>query len=407
MPPFSKIPGAMNHEPSCPDPAEPDSPAAQPMPRNRFDRMELAGAFGDLGTLIPFVAAYIAVLDMDPLGILLAFGVAMVACGWFYRTPFPVQPMKAIGAVAATQAAQLSVLTGGSVVAASLITGAFWLGAGISGLATRIARVIPREVVLGIMLGLGMGFMLEGARMMSTNWILAIAGLLISVVLRRSKVLPAMLALLVFGFAYSVWQDDALLSRLGQISFDLRAPRLSLAEISWNDLVLGAIYLALPQIPLTLGNAIIGIKQENNRLFPDRPVTVKGVSISTGLMNLFSAGVGGVPMCHGAGGMAAHTSFGARTGGSAIILGVLLIGLALCFSSSIELLLEAFPPALLGVILFVAGALLAVGNLPMQSSRQHALVVVATAGMAIWNVGAAFVVGLVLYQAARHERLGQ
>src|SRR5690606_17218001 len=139
----------------------------------------------------------------------------------------------------------------------------------------------------------------------------------------------------------------------------------------------------------------------------DRAVTVKGVSISTGFMNLFSAGVGGVPMCHGAGGMAAHTSFGARTGGSAMILGALLIGLALCFSSSIELLLHAFPPALLGVILFIAGALLAAGNLPAQSSRQHAFIVVATAGMAIWNVGAAFVVGLILCRAARYGCLGK
>jgi len=216
-----------------------------------------------------------------------------------------------------------------------------------------------------------------------------------------------MLVLLVLGSAYGVWKDQALLSRLGEISFDFRVPQLSFAGLSWNDLMLGTIYLALPQIPLTLGNAIIGIKEENNRLFPDRSVTVKGVSISTGFMNLFSAGVGGVPMCHGAGGMAAHTSFGARTGGSAIILGTLLTVLALGFSTSIEILLHAFPLALLGVILFMAGALLAVGNLPAPGCRRHAFVVVATAGMAMWNVGAAFVVGLVLCRAARHRSPGE
>jgi Molybdate transporter of MFS superfamily len=74
--------------------------------RNRFDRMEIAGAFGDLGTLIPFVVAYIGVLKMDPFGVLLSFGMAMVVCGFIYRTPMPVQPMKAVGAIAATQAAQ-------------------------------------------------------------------------------------------------------------------------------------------------------------------------------------------------------------------------------------------------------------------------------------------------------------
>lgn len=384
---------------------DPESLPTAPILHNRFDRLEFAGAFADLGTLIPFVTAYIAVLKMDPLGILLAFGVSMVASGWFYRTPFPVQPMKAIGAVAATQAAQMAVLTGGAVIAASLITGLIWLVLGLSGLATRIARLVPREVVLGIMLGLGMNFMHEGAKMMSTDWPVACVGLLIAVLLRQSKVFPAMFVLLVLGFGYSVLKDAGLLAQLGQISVGFRIPQLSVTALSWNDLLLGTIYLALPQIPLTLGNAIIGTKEENNRLFPDRPVTVKGVSTSTGLMNLFSAGIGGVPMCHGAGGIAAHTSFGARTGGSSIILGIVLIVLALAFSGSIELLLRTFPHAVLGVILFMAGVMLAVGNLPGQATKQHAFVIVATAGMAMWNVAAAFLLGLVLYQFVNRGHL--
>lgn len=374
-------------------------------PRNRFDRMEWAGAFGDLGTLIPFVAAYIAVLKMDPLGILLAFGVSMVASGWFYRTPFPVQPMKAIGAVAATQAAQLSVLTGGAVIAATLLTGLFWLILGFSGLASRLARVVPKEVVLGIVLGLGMSFMLEGSKMMSTNWPVACAGLFIAILLRTNKAFPAMFVLLVLGFLYSAATDALLVEQLRQVSVGFRTPELAVIALSWNDLLLGAVYLTLPQIPLTLGNAIIGTKEENNRLFPDRPVTVKGVSISTGLMNLFGAGIGGVPMCHGAGGMAAHTSFGARTGGSSIILGTLLIVLAVCFSASIELLLRTFPSAVLGVILFMAGVLLALGNLPANASKQQAFIVVATAGMAMWNVAAAFAIGLGLSQLAKRGLL--
>ena len=78
-------------------------------------------------------------------------------------------------------------------------------------------------------------------------------------------------------------------------------------------------------MPLTLGNAVIAITEENNRLFPDRPVNEGRIATSTGLMNIFSAGVGGVPMCHGAGGMAGHVQFGARTGGALVILGVVLL----------------------------------------------------------------------------------
>ncbi|RYY91612.1 MAG: sulfate transporter, partial [Comamonadaceae bacterium] len=144
--------------------------------RNRYDRMEWAGAFGDLGTLVPFVVAYIGVLKMDPMGILFAFGAAMVVCGLYHRTPFPVQPMKAIGAVAAVQAVQTAVVTPHAVYVAALATGAIWLVLGATGLSTWIARLVPRAVVTGIVLGLGLGFMLEGCRLMQSNWLVAAVG---------------------------------------------------------------------------------------------------------------------------------------------------------------------------------------------------------------------------------------
>src|SRR6202020_267882 len=108
----------------------------------------------DLGTLIPFVVAYITVLKIDPFGILFGFGAAMLACGLYYKTPFPVQPMKAIGAAAATQAAQTAVIAQATVFSAGLVTGALWLILGFSGAAARLAKLVPRFVVIGIVLGL-------------------------------------------------------------------------------------------------------------------------------------------------------------------------------------------------------------------------------------------------------------
>src|SRR5579864_8856823 len=103
------------------------SNGTRPHAPNRFDRMEWAGAFGDLGTLIPFVVAYLAVVKMQPFGVLFSLGVSMLASGLYYRTPFPVQPMKAIGAVAATQAAQTATITQATICGASLVTGIAWL----------------------------------------------------------------------------------------------------------------------------------------------------------------------------------------------------------------------------------------------------------------------------------------
>jgi hypothetical protein len=176
-----------------------------------------------------------------------------------------------------------------------------------------------------------------------------------------------------------------------------RLPSFPLAEIGLNDLMIGVVFLALPQVPLTLGNAIIAITEENNRLFPDRPVNEGKVATSTGLLNLLSASVGGVPMCHGAGGMAGHVQFGARTGGALVILGVILLATAVLFSGSVDILLRLFPTSILGVILFLTGAQLALGACDISEDKGERFVTVVTAALAVWNVGIAFVIGMAAY----------
>lgn len=363
---------------------------------NRFDRMEWAGAFGDLGTLIPFVVAYIAVLKIDPFGILFAFGSTLVICGLYYKTPFPVQPMKAIGAAATTQAAQTAVIVPATVYGASLVTGLIWLVLGLTGAAGRIAKLVPRFVVIGIVLGLGFGFMLEGVKLMSSGWVVAAVGLLGTLLLLTNRTLPAMFLLLLFGMLCGVIQDPAVAAALHGIRFEFHRPAFVLSGITWRDLGLGTLFLALPQLPLTLGNAIIAIHEENNRLFPEHPVTEKAVATSTGLMNVAGAVMGGVPMCHGAGGMAGHVAFGARTGGAPIILGVILLCLAFGFSRSIAAIFNVFPPAVLGVILFLTGAQLGLGSCDFSKNKGERFITLATAAFAMWNVGLAFVVGMTL-----------
>ena len=364
---------------------------------NRYDRMEAAGAFGDLGTLVPFIVAYLAVLKMDPFGVLLALGTAMIVCGLVYKTPIPVQPMKAAGAIATTQAAQTMIITPAVVFGASLATGLIWLLLGLTGTAHRVANLIKRPVVIGIILGLGFGFMIEGAKMMAQNWWVAAPALLFTSLLLTNRVIPAMFLLLMFGAAYGIVSDPTLIEALGGMRPEPRVPTFALAELSLNDLLIGTVFLALPQVPLTLGNAVIAITEENNRLFPQRPVNEGKIATSTGLMNLLSAGVGGVPMCHGAGGMAGHVQFGARTGGAVVILGVILLATAIFFSGSVATLLRLFPAAVLGVILFLTGAQLALGSCDFSKDKGERFVTLVTGALAIWNVGIAFVVGMTAY----------
>jgi len=275
----------------------------------------------------------------------------------------------------------------------------------LSGAAGQMAKLVPRFVIIGIVLGLGFSFMLEGIKLMSTAWLIAAIGLSGTLLLLSNRAIPAMFLLLLFGAVCGVIQDPAVAHALAGVRVQFRLPSFALATISWHDVWVGTLFLALPQLPLTLGNAVIAVREENNRLFPDRPVTDSQVASTTGLMNLASAAVGGVPMCHGAGGMAGHVAFGARTGGAPIILGAILLTLAFCFSGSIEAILNVFPKAVLGVILFLTGAQLALGSCDLSKNKAERFVTLATAAFAMWNVGLAFVVGIALAYVAKRGLL--
>ncbi|MGE5620140.1 MAG: putative sulfate/molybdate transporter [Sphingomonadaceae bacterium] len=363
---------------------------------NRYDRMEWAGAFGDLGTLIPFVVGYIAVLKMDPVGMLLAFGLAKVAVGLYFRTPMPVQPMKAIGGAAIGQAGAISPAM---VYGAGLVTAAIWLVLGLTGAVDRVARLASKPVIRGIVLGLGFSFLLEAFRMMGSDPPVAVAALLLTYLLLSNTRLPAMFLLLLLGVGVAIFHHPDLPGRLIQAGVQPRLPSLALFELSWQDLLAGGLLLALPQVPLSLGNACIAVVAENNDLFPDRPVTERRVGTTMGLMNLLSPLLGGVPMCHGAGGMAGHVRFGARTGGALVILGAILVFLALFLGHSVELIFLMFPEAVVGVILFFAGVELAMSARDVGSRKDDFHVMLVTAGFATWNMGAAFVAGVLLHRA--------
>jgi MFS superfamily sulfate permease-like transporter len=267
-----------------------------------------------------------------------------------------------------------------------------WLILGLTGTANRVASLVKRPVVVGIILGLGFGFMLEGARMMANKWWIGGGALLGTSLLLASR--PAMFLLLVLGAGYGIASDPTLIDALRAVQIEPRLPTFALAALSWNDLLLGALFLALPQVPLTLGNAVIAVAEENNRLFPNRPVSEGRIATSTGLTNILSAAVGGVPMCHGAGGLAGHVQFGARTGGAAVILGAILLVTAIFFSGSVGTFLRFFPASILGVILFLTGAQLALRAGDFSTDRGERFV---TGALAIWNVGIAFVIGMAAY----------
>jgi MFS superfamily sulfate permease-like transporter len=371
---------------------------------NDFNRSELAGAFGDLGTLVPFVVGYITVNRLDPQGVLLGFGLLALVTGLYFRTPMSVQPMKAI---ATTSVAHPEIVTPAAIFVSAVATGLLWLGLGVTGAVSWLAALTARPVVQGLVLGLGLTFVVEGVGLMARGPVAAVCAVALTFLLLGRDRLPAMIALLLYGAALALALDPTLGRDLVALAPGFRLPALHVPSIAWQDVTTGVLVLAAPQAALTLGNAVIATASEHNGLFPDRRVTVRLLAVDHGLMNLAAAPLGGVPMCRGAGGLAGHVRFGARTGGAIVILGAILLALALLFPDSVSTLLRLFPLPVLGVILFFGGIELA-SSVSGEASHADRVVQVVTAGVALWNPGVAYVAGLLLYHAGRRGlvRLG-
>lgn len=363
---------------------------------NEYTVRELAGAFGDLGTLIPFLVGYITISKLDPVGVLVAFGLFKMIAGLYFKTPIPIQPMKAIGTAAISHPGAIG---SGAIWASGLFTGVLWLVMGFTGAVAWIAKITSRPVIRGLVLGLGLGFVLEGVRLMEGDLPLAAVAVALTFVLLSHERIPAMLLLLGFGVTVAIVREPVVLHELGRLSVRLRLPEFALTRLGWEDLITGVFVLGLPQAALTLGNAIVATVEENNALFPDRPLTVRAVAIDHGIMNLVGTSLGGVPMCHGAGGMAGHVRFGARTGGALVILGSLVLFTGLFLADSVAALFKLFPRALLGVILLFGGLELAAGVQEDNFQKEDRYVMLLTAGVSMWNMGAGYLAGLCLWYA--------
>lgn len=134
---------------------------------------------------------------------------------------------------------------------------------------------------------------------------------------------------------------------------------------SWEEAWRGVLVGALPQLPLTLANAVLLPALLLREMFPG-PAAARASerrpAITTGVANAALAPFGAMPMCHGAGGLVAQHRFGARTGLAPAILGVMLLALGVGFAADAGALLGALPAGALGALLLVAGGDLALSR---------------------------------------------
>ncbi len=336
----------------------------------RFDRMEFAGSLGDLGALLPLSLGMIIMNGLDPVGLFFCVAMFYLLAGSYYRVPIAVQPMKTVGAYAVATGVSAQVIG-----ASGLCLGAFLLLASRGNMLTLLKRFTPLPVIRGVQVSTGSLLAMQGAKMvlgtsllqqdmsephlgistlLGIPWsillgICAMAGILF---LLNNKRFPAALVVVSLGLLFGALVGKA------SLHIGLHGPSLLPFGLpAWADFAFALPMLVLPQLPMTLGNAVFANADLSGQLFPEAKerVTPKALCVTMGSACIIASLVGGMPMCHGAGGLAAHYRFGARTGGSNVIIGLIFLVATVALGPSLADILSLLPMAVLGVLLLFAG----------------------------------------------------
>jgi sulfate permease, SulP family len=331
-------------------------------------RREISGALGDIGIFFPIAVALITLNGMSATAVLLAAGLFYMATALYFRLPMPVQPLKALAVIAIATHATPSLVAG-----AGLVIGVIFLLLSITGGLQYLASIFPRALVRGIQLGIGCILIRSGIGLMQARqlvpavpdfiggqwgplswglWV-GIAVALLLLLYGNHQSFPVTPLVILFGLMTGWF----LSIQSGGFAFKWGPSELFPAWPSGKELLSGFLLLALPQIPLSFGNAMVGTTSAARTYFGARAarVNTRSLGIAYGAANILSALMGGMPMCQGAGGLTAHVRFGAQTARATLLTGGLFVALALVTGRSAPVLLGLIPSPLLGAMLAVVG----------------------------------------------------
>jgi SulP family sulfate permease len=392
----------------------------------RFDRLEFAGSLGDLGTLLPLSIGMILINGLSPSGLFFAVGLYYIASGIYFRVTVPVQPMKVIGAYAIATGIDAS-----QILASGLLIGLFLLLIGVTGAITLIGRYTPKSVVTGVQLSTGVLLMAEGVKFMigtskfqilrqaaepylafqnlgpvPIGIIIGVIGGISTFLFLENRRLPAGVLVVLGGIVVGLVLGTH--DGLDKLRIGINLPEiLPFGLPSGADFALALLILSLPQIPMTLGNAVIAYADLSGEYFEkaSKRVSYRSACISMAIANLLSFLVGGMPLCHGAGGLAAHYRFGARTAGSNLMIGLIFVALAILLGVHALSVLYLLPMSILGVLLLFAGGELSLSVIDMKE-RKDLFVSLMILGITLAsNLAVGFIVGIGLAYAFKSDKL--
>ncbi len=363
----------------------------------RFDRNEFSGSLGDMGTCLPLIVGMILTCKLDSASVMIVYGLMQILTGVIYGLPMPVQPLKAMAVIMISNK-----LNGNLLYGAGLSIGMIMLFLGLTGLLNRVVKIIPKSVTRGIQFGLGLSLANLALRdyMRSdamTGHLFAICGFILVLVFLNNKKYPPALFVMLLGLAYSfVYKIN-----FKEIGYGMGFALPQMRPPALQDMFLGFFILALPQLPLSIANSIVATEQTIKDLYPEKTAGVKKIGLTYSFINIVSPFFGGIPICHGAGGLAGHYNFGARTGGSVVIIGSLYLAIGLFFSGSFAEVIKVFPLPLLGVILLFEGMALMLFIKDVAGKKSGLLVSLSVGLMAIF-LPYGYVIGLILGTVAAY-----
>jgi len=381
-----------------------------------FNRMEFAGCLGDLGTLLPISIGMIVLNGLNATNVMFTVGLFYILAGFYFKVPVPVQPMKVIGAYAIAVG-----LSPTQIIAASLWMGMIVLFMGTTGLIHIIGKYTPKSTIRGVQLGVGIILMMKGLNFMirpdphlavqalgpiKIGIVLGVIGMAVTLFLLENRKIPAALVVISGGILVGLFIGKPV--DMEKLKIGLHLPRLFPYGIpTFSDMLWVLPVLVVPQIPMTIGNAIISNTDVMHEYFGDqaRRASYRSVANSQGLADIVSFILGGIPMCHGAGGLAAMVRFGARTAGANLMIGSIFVLLALLFGPHVLILLNLIPLSILGVLLIFAGVQLAlmIRDLTRRSDLFVALIML---GITLTvNLAVAFICGIFIAYALKSDKI--
>ena len=316
-------------------------------------------------------------------------GITNIILGVRYNLPLPVQPQKTIGTVALSRK-----WTSNRVISTGFATGIIWFILGSTKFLDKITEKVPQIVVRGIQLGLSFILGWTAIFMFLNNYILGLISILIILIFIKYENVPTAILLVFLGIFVLIFTFDFPIKHL---IFNL--PSISLYLPTIENMLLGMITAGIGQLLLTLTNVMVASIALIKKLFPEKQSDINSNNLASnmGIINLFSPFLGGIPLCHGSGGLAAQYAFGARTGGSMIFEGIIEIVLGLFFSNFLFTLFIVFPEAILGAMLMYTAFMLGKVSLTEVKRNHLPIIIISALFCFLINITIGFIVGVILY----------